>query len=65
MEQRERTILFHNQVELNGTSPLIRSLFRSVRSPEQPREQRYKADADEGDTAAGHQLVDTLGLGAG
>ena len=35
------------------------------RSAEQTGKKRYQGDADEGDTAAGHQLLHALGLRAG
>ena len=34
-------------------------------SAEQPREQRDQHEADQGDAAAGHELLDPLRLGAG
>ena len=36
-----------------------------LRSAEQTGEERYESGADQGDSAAGHELLHTLGLGAG
>ena len=37
----------------------------SLRSAEQTGEERYESGPDQGDSAAGHELLHTLGLGAG
>ena len=37
----------------------------SLRSAEQTGEERYESGTDQGDSAAGHELLHTLGLGAG